>query len=219
MTLSNRFNSKTPQIPGGKMLLAIGHRPADLTPQCPKRSDTTFGAEEELFMPPNASWIAPSGLPYPLFWPALSKASKSRQSLGLVEIHGCTKDSPHQLTKLLDPIAAVFLLGPRQTGKTTLAFAQKQRRPNALYLDFELPSAHNGSLMTPKPSSWRTPTNLSSWMRCSAYQGPSASCVTSSISVAAWEQAAASFCYWIQLAAFFCSSPAGAWREASHKSN
>ena len=33
------------------------------------------------------------------------------------------------------------LLGPRQAGKTTLAFAQKALYPNALYLDLELPSA------------------------------------------------------------------------------
>ena len=46
-----------------------------------------------------------------------------------------------RLTELLDQLAAVVLLGPRQTGKTTLAFAQKQSRPNALYLDLELPSA------------------------------------------------------------------------------
>ena len=46
-----------------------------------------------------------------------------------------------RLTELLDQFAAVVLLGPRQTGKTTLAFAQKQSRPNALYLDLELPSA------------------------------------------------------------------------------
>ncbi|WP_291937848.1 ATP-binding protein [Limnohabitans sp.] len=36
---------------------------------------------------------------------------------------------------------AVGLLGPRQAGKTTLAFAQKALYPNALYLDLELPSA------------------------------------------------------------------------------
>ncbi len=46
-----------------------------------------------------------------------------------------------RLTQLLDQFAAVVLLGSRQTGKTTLAFAQKQSRPNALYLDLELPSA------------------------------------------------------------------------------
>jgi predicted AAA+ superfamily ATPase len=45
------------------------------------------------------------------------------------------------LSELLDQFAAVVLLGPRQTGKTTLAFAQKEARPNALYLDLELPSA------------------------------------------------------------------------------
>lgn len=46
-----------------------------------------------------------------------------------------------RLTELLDQFAAVVLLGPRQTGKTTLAFAQKENHPNALYLDLELPSA------------------------------------------------------------------------------
>ena len=46
-----------------------------------------------------------------------------------------------RLSELLDQFAAVVLLGPRQTGKTTLAFAQKEARPNALYLDLELPSA------------------------------------------------------------------------------
>jgi predicted AAA+ superfamily ATPase len=46
-----------------------------------------------------------------------------------------------RLTELLDQFAAVVLLGPRQTGKTTLAFAQKETHPNALYLDLELPSA------------------------------------------------------------------------------
>ena len=45
------------------------------------------------------------------------------------------------LSDLLDQFAAVVLLGPRQTGKTTLAFAQKDAHPNALYLDLELPSA------------------------------------------------------------------------------
>jgi predicted AAA+ superfamily ATPase len=46
-----------------------------------------------------------------------------------------------RLMELLDQFAAVVLLGPRQTGKTTLAFAQKQIRSNAIYLDLELPSA------------------------------------------------------------------------------
>jgi predicted AAA+ superfamily ATPase len=48
----------------------------------------------------------------------------------------------HQrLSDLLAQFPAVALLGPRQTGKTTLAFAQKNIHPNALYLDLELPSA------------------------------------------------------------------------------
>lgn len=46
-----------------------------------------------------------------------------------------------QLTVLLDQFAAVVLLGPRQTGKTTLALAQKDAHANSLYLDLELPSA------------------------------------------------------------------------------
>lgn len=43
--------------------------------------------------------------------------------------------------RLLQQFPAVGLLGPRQAGKTTLAFAQKALYPNALYLDLELPSA------------------------------------------------------------------------------
>jgi predicted AAA+ superfamily ATPase len=35
----------------------------------------------------------------------------------------------------------VVLLGPRQAGKTTLAFEAKSQHPNAYYLDLELPSA------------------------------------------------------------------------------
>ena len=45
------------------------------------------------------------------------------------------------LKDLLDQFAAVVLLGPRQTGKTTMAFEQKEAHANALYLDLELPSA------------------------------------------------------------------------------
>ncbi|MEY4140243.1 MAG: hypothetical protein RLZZ371_2425 [Pseudomonadota bacterium] len=48
----------------------------------------------------------------------------------------------HQrLNDLLAQFPAVALLGPRQVGKTTLAFAQKGIRPDAVYLDLELPSA------------------------------------------------------------------------------
>jgi predicted AAA+ superfamily ATPase len=43
--------------------------------------------------------------------------------------------------KLLAQLPAVVLIGPRQAGKTTLAFAEKLARNNALYLDLELPSA------------------------------------------------------------------------------
>lgn len=46
-----------------------------------------------------------------------------------------------KLLRLLQQFPAVGLLGPRQAGKTTLAFAQKALYPNALYLDLELPSA------------------------------------------------------------------------------
>lgn len=46
-----------------------------------------------------------------------------------------------QLTKLLTQFPAVVLLGPRQAGKTTLAFAEAERHGDALYLDLELPSA------------------------------------------------------------------------------
>jgi predicted AAA+ superfamily ATPase len=45
------------------------------------------------------------------------------------------------LTDLLAQFPAVVLLGPRQVGKTTLAFAAKDLHPNAYYLDLELPSA------------------------------------------------------------------------------
>jgi predicted AAA+ superfamily ATPase len=45
------------------------------------------------------------------------------------------------LRDLLGAFPAVVLLGPRQAGKTTLAFAEKDIRPNAIYLDLELPSA------------------------------------------------------------------------------
>lgn len=45
------------------------------------------------------------------------------------------------LSDLLAQFPAVVLLGPRQAGKTTLAFAQRQANPGALYLDLELPSA------------------------------------------------------------------------------
>ena len=48
----------------------------------------------------------------------------------------------HQrLNDLLAQFPAVALLGPRQAGKTTLAFAQKDIHPDAVYLDLELPSA------------------------------------------------------------------------------
>lgn len=47
----------------------------------------------------------------------------------------------NRLGELLAQFPAVTLLGPRQSGKTTLAFAQKAIHSNALYLDLELPSA------------------------------------------------------------------------------
>ena len=46
-----------------------------------------------------------------------------------------------KLHQLLQQFPAVGLLGPRQAGKTTLAFAQKALCPDAIYLDLELPSA------------------------------------------------------------------------------
>ncbi len=49
--------------------------------------------------------------------------------------------SQRTLSDFLAQFPAVVLLGPRQAGKTTLAFAQKNQNPGALYLDLELPSA------------------------------------------------------------------------------
>jgi hypothetical protein len=46
-----------------------------------------------------------------------------------------------KLNDLLRQFPAVVLLGPRQVGKTTLAFAEKDLRTTATYLDLELPSA------------------------------------------------------------------------------
>ena len=51
------------------------------------------------------------------------------------------RQSQQKLIQLLQQFPAVGLLGPRQVGKTTLAFAQKTLYPDALYLDLELPSA------------------------------------------------------------------------------
>ena len=51
------------------------------------------------------------------------------------------RQSQQKLAQLLQQFPAVGLLGPRQVGKTTLAFAQKALYPDALYLDLELPSA------------------------------------------------------------------------------
>jgi predicted AAA+ superfamily ATPase len=45
------------------------------------------------------------------------------------------------LSNMLAQFPAVVLLGPRQAGKTTLAFAPMEQNPGALYLDLELPSA------------------------------------------------------------------------------
>ena len=51
------------------------------------------------------------------------------------------RHSQQKLAQLLQQFPAVGLLGPRQAGKTTLAFVQKTLYPDALYLDLELPSA------------------------------------------------------------------------------
>jgi predicted AAA+ superfamily ATPase len=45
------------------------------------------------------------------------------------------------LRRLMAQFPAVVLLGPRQIGKTTLAFAAQEAFPNSFYLDLELPSA------------------------------------------------------------------------------
>ena len=52
-----------------------------------------------------------------------------------------TRLAQAKLTELLIQFPAVVLLGPRQAGKTTLAFEAKNQYPNAFYLDLELPSA------------------------------------------------------------------------------
>jgi len=52
-----------------------------------------------------------------------------------------TRQAHAALDTLLSQFPAVVLLGPRQCGKTTLAFAEQAARSNALYLDLELPSA------------------------------------------------------------------------------
>jgi len=51
------------------------------------------------------------------------------------------RQAQQKLSQRLQQFPAVGLLGARQVGKTTLAFVQKQRYPDALYLDLELPSA------------------------------------------------------------------------------
>ncbi len=46
-----------------------------------------------------------------------------------------------KLMDLLGRFPAVALLGPRQSGKTTLALSlEEELKPQALYLDLELPS-------------------------------------------------------------------------------
>ena len=52
-----------------------------------------------------------------------------------------TRFAQIKLHELLNQLPAVVLIGPRQAGKTTLAFAEKNRRDTATYLDLELPSA------------------------------------------------------------------------------
>jgi predicted AAA+ superfamily ATPase len=45
-----------------------------------------------------------------------------------------------KLADLLSHFPAVALLGPRQVGKTTLAHQLIEKKPEATYLDLELPS-------------------------------------------------------------------------------
>jgi predicted AAA+ superfamily ATPase len=52
-----------------------------------------------------------------------------------------TRLTQTKLNDLLRQLPAVVLNGPRQVGKTTLAFAEKDLRTTATYLDLELPSA------------------------------------------------------------------------------
>jgi uncharacterized protein len=52
-----------------------------------------------------------------------------------------TRQAQSSLIERLAQFPAVALLGARQVGKTTLAFAQTASYPDALYLDLELPSA------------------------------------------------------------------------------
>lgn len=52
-----------------------------------------------------------------------------------------TRLAQTKLKDLLRQFPAVVLIGPRQAGKTTLAFAEKNLRTTATYLDLELPSA------------------------------------------------------------------------------
>ncbi len=52
-----------------------------------------------------------------------------------------TRLAQSKLNELLRQFPAVVLIGPRQAGKTTLAFAEKSLRSTATYLDLELPSA------------------------------------------------------------------------------
>lgn len=159
-------------------------------------------------------------LAHPLAWSALPKAPKSPQSNGqtltmqfahgVIEIHGCLKDSSYRLRELLDPIAAVVLLDPRQTGKTTLAFAQKQSRFNAI---FELPYAQR-QLDDPEAFFMAYPNQLVILDEVQRMPGV----FRILRGVAASVRLGASFCCWGLLPAC-CSSPVRAWRDASHKWN
>ena len=62
------------------------------------------------------------------------------------------------LQSLLTQFPAVVLLGPRQAGKTTLAFAAKKRIPMSITWTWSC-HRHNANWMTRKPFCRRTATS------------------------------------------------------------